>query len=274
MLTLSTRPLAEGFTFLEGPRWHDGWLWMSDMLGGRVHRLNVDGVIETMLSLPTMPSGLGWLPGGDMLVVSMKDHRVLRMGKHGPTLHADLSPLVTGYPNDMVVDGMGNAYVGSFGYDYFGGGEARSAKIVLITPDGQARTVAKDLAFPNGMVIKDGTLIVAESGADRLTAYEIEADGTLTDRRTWAETRGVPDGICLDADGAIWVSLYEAQRFDRIKQGSVTHRIQVPGRAAVACQLGGPDGCTLFCLTSVGAPPNQQARVETAQVMTPGAGSP
>jgi sugar lactone lactonase YvrE len=194
-----------------------------------------------------------------------------------------LRPLVGEKPNDMVVDRLGRAYIGNFGYDIMAGADYEPANLVLVLPTGEARVVAEDLAFPNGAVILDGgeTLVVAESVGGRLTAFDIVTDGSLSGRRVYADLGDqTPDGICLDQEGGIWVSSFEHDVYLRVLEGGeVTDRVPVPGRRAVACQLGGADGRTLFCLTcevtweeicAGGA----RARVETARVAVPGAGSP
>ena len=275
--------LIDGFRFLEGPRWHEGRLWMSDMGGGKVLTLSEAGELDVLVEVPNDPSGLGFLPDGTPLIVSMQDRRLLRLEGGELVCHADLTPLVGEKPNDMVVDRLGRAYIGNFGYDLMAGADYEPANLVLVLPTGEARVVAEDLAFPNGAVILDGgeTLVVAESVGGRLTAFDIAADGSLSGRRVYADLGDqTPDGICLDQEGGIWVSCFSQDVYLRVLEGGeVTDRVPVPGRRAVACQLGGADGRTLFCLTcevtweeicAGGA----RARVETARVAVPGAGSP
>lgn len=283
MKSLTTAVLADNFNFLEGPRWHDGKLWMSDMQAGVVYTLTTDGQREEVVRVPAKPSGLGFLPDGSLLIVSMEDEKLVRLKDGQMSVHADLAPFVTGHPNDMVIDAQGRAYVGNFGYDLLGGAEPRNANIVLVAPDGDARIVADDLVFPNGAIITpDGkTFVVAETFADKLTAFNIEDDGSLSDRRTFGELRDAgPDGICLDVDGGIWVSGFLAGKFFRMEDGgTITHEIDVSDKRAVACQLGGPDGKTLFCLTFDGtldqiAPGNMFGAVETVEVDSAAAGSP
>jgi len=201
--------LADGFIFLEGPRWHDGKLWVSDMFAEKVFTVDAQGNTELVATVPQRPSGLGFLPDGRLLIVSMHDRKLLRQDPNGLAEVADVSALVRGDINDMVVDAQGRSYIGSFGYDLMGGEEARPANIVLVTPDGQTRVVADGLSFPNGSVISpDGsTFIVAETFANCLSAFSIAADGSLSDRRVFAQLgEATPDGICLDAEGAVWVS--------------------------------------------------------------------
>ena len=275
--------LIDGFRFLEGPRWHEGRLWMSDMGGGKVYTLSETGDLEAVVEVPNDPSGLGFMPDGTPLIVSMQDRRVLRLEQGRLVCHADLAPLVGERPNDMVVDRLGRAYVGTFGYDIVAGDDFRPANLVLVLPSGEARVVAEDMAFPNGTVILDGgeVLVVAESDGGRLTAFDIAADGSLSGRRLYADLGDqMPDGICLDREGGIWVSSFHDGAYLRVLEGGeVTDRVQVPGRRAVACQLGGSDGRTLFCLTCEATweeicAGRARSRVETARVEVPGAGSP
>ena len=278
-----TEVLADGFEYLEGPRWRDGRLWMSDMFGGQVFTVGADGGVETVVEVPSKPSGLGFLPDGTPLIVSMKDRRLLRLENGELVCHAELGSLVTGDTNDMVVDERGRAYVGNFGFDLWGGADFRNANIIMVTPAGGVQVVAEELAFPNGVVISSGgeALIVAETFKHKLTAFDIASDGTLSNRREFADLGDYgPDGICLDQEGAIWVSAFNHGEYLRVLEGgAITHRIDVADRHAVACQLGGNDGRTLFCLTCEGAweeicAGKSRARVEVATVDIPGVGSP
>ncbi|ARS26041.1 SMP-30/gluconolactonase/LRE family protein [Sphingomonas sp. KC8] len=248
--------LADGFVFLEGPRWRDDALWVSDMWGHEVLRVTMDGVRETVCTVPERPSGLGFLPDGTLLVVSMVGRRVMRVENGELVLHADLSGLAGGDCNDMIVDETGAAYVGNFGYDLFGGATPAKADLIAIDRAGVARTVASALEFPNGMVlVEEGrTLVVAESWARRLLAFDRHTDGSLSHRRVYADLGGrSPDGIAVDAEDGIWVACYDTDEFVRVREGGViTDRIPIPGRHAIACALGGPDGRTLFCCTFSG----------------------
>ncbi len=279
----TTRLLANGFVFLEGPRWRADRLWLSDMWGYKVYTLTPTGQREVVCEVPGRPSGLGFMPDGTPLIVSMADRKLFKLNGSRLELHADLSPYASGDVNDMVVDPAGRAYAGNFGYDLFGGAAAKLADLVRIDPDGTVSVVAQGLDFPNGSVIADNgrTLVVAESWAGRLSAFDIAADGTLSARRVHASLPDrMPDGICLDAEGAIWVSSFNSGEFLRVAaNGSITDRIQVDDRRAVACQLGGADGRTLFCLTYDGHLEDLRngkaaAAVETVHVNVPGAGSP
>lgn len=273
--------LLDGGAFLEGPRWRDDGLWFSDMHGGQIMTVDMDGNAKGFASVPQRPSGLGWLPDGRMLAVSMSDRKVLRMESSGFVEHADLSGLAPCECNDMVVDRQGRAYVGHFGFDHFSHADFRPASLIAVETDGSARVVANDLKFPNGTVISDDgrTLIVGESYGRRLTAFDIESDGSLSNRRVWADIGMAPDGICLDAEGCVWVASPTERAVVRVRQGGViTSRIEV-GRKAIACMLGGPDRRTLFALTSETTQPDRalelrSSRIETIAVDVPGAGLP
>ena len=278
---LETTVLLDGLAFGESPRWHDGKLWFSDMHAHRVMTVDLDGKAETIVEVPGQPSGLGWLPDGRLLVVSMTDRRLLRLDPAGLVEVADLHELASYHCNDMVVDEQGRAYVGNFGFDFIEQPFA-PAELILVTPDGNARVVADNMAFPNGTVITpDGrTLIVGETYGARLTAFQIEPDGSLTQRRLWAQLKqAVPDGICLDADGAIWVASPVSAEVLRVRKGGeVTHRIKVSTQA-YACMLGGPERRMLFVLTAETSEPAKartqpSGRVEVVAVDIPGVGLP
>lgn len=281
MRTLTT--LLDGLRFGEGPRWHDGKLFFSDMHANHVMTVDLERRSSVVCEVPNNPSGLGWLPDGTMLVVSMIDRKLLRMERGGALkVHADLSKLAPFHCNDMVVDSKGRAYVGNFGYDLHKGEQARGTVLIMVTPDGKPRVVADDLMFPNGTVITpDGkTLIVGESFGRRLTAFDIAADGSLANRRVWADLgNNVPDGIALDAEGAIWVASPLSSEVIRVKKGGeVTERIKV-ATDAFACMLGGADRKTLFVLTSASSDPEAcrakaTGKIEMTKVEVPGAGLP
>jgi sugar lactone lactonase YvrE len=270
--------LLGGRAFLEGPRWHDGALYVSDMHAHEVLRVATDGAVDVLERLDAAPSGLGWLPDGSMLIVSMDDRRILRRGDDGSlTQHADLSELASHAINDMVVDGAGHAFVSQFGCDLFGGEVPKPAPLLRVDPDGSAHEVTDGLRFANGMVVTaDGrTLVVAESAGRCLTAFSLAPDGALSDRRPWADLpeTDYPDGICIDAEDAIWVSGPASDRFVRVRVGGeVTDIVETRGRHAIACALGGDDGRTLFCCTSttVGEPDKSRAtrgaQIETVTV--------
>jgi sugar lactone lactonase YvrE len=248
--------VASGLAFPEGPRWHGGNLWFSDMHDHKVWRLDASGALEFVVDVPNAPSGLGWLPDGRLLVVSMHDRSLLRLDVGGLVLVADLAPYATADCNDMVVDRVGRAYVGNFGDASAPPAPAAPAKLVLVEPDGTTRVAADDLLLPNGAVITpDGRrLIIAETRADPpcLTVFSVAEDGSLSDRRTFAAFRGeMPDGICLDAEGAVWVaSPFTNEVLRVVEGGEVTDRIPTGDEQPYACALGGPEGRDLFLCTA------------------------
>jgi len=277
-----TKILLDGLLFPEGPRWHENKLWFSDMQGRHVMTVDLDGNAEKIVEVNASPSGLGWLPDGRLLVVSMTDRRLLRLDPIGLVEIADLKDLASFHCNDMVVDKHGRAYIGNFGFDMAANAPVEPAEVVLVTPDGNTRVVAEELYFPNGTVITpdDRTLIVAETLGNCLTAFDIESDGTLKNRRTWAKLENVyPDGICLDGEGAIWLAAPNPGEVMRVKEGgNITHRLSVTTRP-FACMLGGPERRTLFICTAnthipdkVRAAPN--GKIEFIDVEVPGAGRP
>jgi sugar lactone lactonase YvrE len=275
--------LLGGLKFGEGPRWRDGRLWFSDFYAHRVAAVDLDGRDETIVEVPQRPSGLGWTPQGELLVVSMLDRSVFRFDGKALHVHADLAALAAGLCNDMVVDAAGRAYVGNFGYDRHNNAPPRDTRIIRVDPDGRAASVGDELHFPNGMVITpDGrTLIVAETFAHRLSAFDVAADGGLANRRIFAALDGVfPDGICLDAEGAVWVTDARAPRVIRVLAGGrIARTVDTDGdRCSYACMLGGPDRRTLFVITNTGSGPKMaeksDGRIETIRVDVPGAGLP
>jgi sugar lactone lactonase YvrE len=276
------RVVLDGLCFPEGPRWHAGKLWFSDMHAHRVMTVGLDGVAETVVEVPAAPSGLGWLPDGRLLVVSMEDRRLLRLDPNGLTEVADLSRVATFHCNDMVVDAQGRAYVGNFGFDLHGGAAPVPTVIALVLPNGAVRVAADDLMFPNGTVITpDGrTLIVGESFGPHLTAFDVGPDGSLTNRRVWAPLQSaVPDGICLDAEGAVWMASPISAEVLRIREGGeVAQRVPVSTQA-FACMLGGPQRRHLFICTAGTSDPKacqgkRDGRIEVVEVEVPGAGLP
>jgi sugar lactone lactonase YvrE len=279
-------PVVDDLCFAEGPRWHDGRLWFSDMHDHQVLSFDpASGEIEVVVEVPGQPSGLGWRPDGTMLVVSMVDRRLLAVCDGRTEEVADLSALAPFHCNDMVVDARGNAYVGNFGFDlHDSDADQCTTNLVLVTPDGDARVVADELFFPNGCVITpDGaTLVVGESFSGFLTAFTIAEDGSLHDRREWARVRGaVPDGICLDAHGAIWLASPISHQILRVAEGGeVLDEVRTNDeRQPFACMLGGPDRRTLYVCTAidsepVGARAARAGRIEAVEVDVPGAGLP
>jgi sugar lactone lactonase YvrE len=288
-----TTLLAEGFYFGECPRWRDGRLWFSDFYGHAVKSVSLAGDLRTEVKIDDQPSGLGWMPDGSLLIVAMKTRQVLRLTPDGAIgLHADLGAIAGFHCNDMVVDGVGRAYVGNFGFDLDAAIEAQGVEGVLaqhptadlacVSPDGAVSVAASDLHFPNGSVITpDGkTLIVAETLGGALTAFDIAANGALSGRRVWAPTGShVPDGIALNADGAIWIANPIAPECVLIAQGGAVLETIDTGQPCFACMLGGEDGRTLFMLTaptsnSAAAAASPQGKLLTARVDSPHAGRP
>lgn len=271
-----------GLAFPEGPRWHENRLWFSDMHARQVIAVDTSGRADVVVEVPGQPSGLGWTTDGRLLVVSMTDRRLLRLDSTGLAEVADLSRLASFHCNDMVVDGHGRAYVGNFGFDLIAQSGFHPAELILVNPDGAARVVARDLAFPNGAVITpDGrTLIVGESSAARLTAFDVKPDGSLVSRRIWADIGPlVPDGICLDAENCVWVASPTTSEVARIREGGeIADRIAVETRA-YACMLGGVARRTLFIATASTHEPEaarqtRTGRIEAVDVPVPGVGWP
>ena len=242
--------LLTGVALGESPRWHDDRLWFADWGAQElIARDAAAGRAEVIAAVPSFPFSIDWLPDGTLLIVSAADNAVLRLADDGTlTTHQDLSPLATTPWNEIVVDGRGNTYLNNIGFD-FPDGEVTTGIIGLLTADGVASVVADDVSFPNGMVITpdNSTLIVAESYANRLTAFDIAPDGSLGNRRVWADLGdGVPDGLCLDDQGAIWYADVPNQRCVRVREGGEVLQTVPVDRGCFACMLGGSDGSTLF----------------------------
>lgn len=297
----SITTLATGLTFTEGPRWHQDRWWFSDFYSHCIYSMKADGSdLRKELDVPSQPSGLGWLPDGCLIFVSMLDRKVMRREKNGSVVvHADLSPFATGPVNDMVVDAQGRAYVGNFGFDLMNDAPFAAAKLVLITPEGEASAVADNLRFPNGSIITpDGkTLLVGESFGNRTSAFDINPDGTLGPRRDWAtygevpsgtlvsamkssgQVKFVPDGCCLDADGHMWVADAGGERVCLVAEGGkILETIQV-GTGVFACMLGGPDGRDLLMCCAPDSSSHKrsvaaEAELKVTRVQVPHAGYP
>lgn len=265
--------LVDGGGFFEGPRWHDGRWWISDFQRCGLFTVTPEGKEDLVVTVPEQSSGIGWLPDGSLLIVSMKDHRILRRTADGQLEeYADLSPFGQGHLNDMTVSASGHAYVGQFGFDIDGGERPRKTTIIRIAPDRSLSVAADDLFFPNGMVITpDGSeLVVGEALGGCYTAFKIEPDGSLSGRRLWAEMgpmpvlgefgetmaqlKATPDGCCLDAEGGIWVADPINKRIARVLEGGrITDEIRPPDdRYFWACMLGGDDGRTLLMASAPG----------------------
>ena len=284
--TAPPRVVLTDLVFPECPRWHDGRLWFSDQHDGRVASIGPDGEAVTELELDH-PSGIDWLPDGRLLVVAMRERTLYSVDADGTrVVHADLAPYTGWYANDLVCDSAGRCYVGEFGFDLdhcTSAEEVRPANLVAVDPMGVATLADKDLQFPNGMVLTDdgATLIVAETLGLRLTAYDVASDGSLSERREWAALPGVaPDGICLDAEGAVWVASPATREVIRVREGGeVTSRITTGELGAYACMLGGTDGCTLYiCAAATHLPDEAVAQragaILAAAVSVPAAGRP
>lgn len=275
--------IASGFAFPEGPRWHDDSLWFADHHDGVVRRIDERGNPLEEFAVPGNPSGMGWLPDGDLLVVSMEERCLYRRRNGALTLHADLADWHDFHSNDMVVDALGRAYVGCVGFNYYLGEKPRPTQVVLVEPDGRARPVAGDMWCPNGTVVApDGrTLIVAESFGGRLTAFSIADDGHLVAPRVFAQLGDqVPDGICLDAEGCVWVTLPYGQCAVRVRDGGeIVDRVDIPDAKPFACVLGGADRRTLYLCC---APHHDRlettrlrgGRIDAVRVAVAGAGAP
>ena len=289
--------LLSGYSFFEGPRWHDGRLWLSDFYTYQVMACDLQGRVEKIADVPGQPSGLGWLPDGRLLIVSMRERRVLRREADGQLVtHADLSRLAGGHVNDMVVDAQGRAWVGNFGFDLMGGGGVQTASLARVDPDGSVHEVARDLYFPNAILpTPDGrTLIVNETLGNRLSAFDIAADGSLGPRRDWAVFgplvqsdklddyiaggKVAADGGALDAEGAVWVADAIGNRALRVAEGGrVLQEVSTGAQGTFACTLGGPDGRTLFLCVAPDFMEHHRAAAREAQIWTtrvdvPGAG--
>lgn len=285
--TLET--LVTGGSFFEGPRWHAGRWWVSDFYRHAVFTVTETGMQEQVLEVPAQPSGLGWMPDGSLLVVSMRDRRLLRRHSDGRvTEHANLEDVAEGHCNDMVVDAQGRAWVGNFGFDLMSGADPSPASLLRVDPDGTVTPVAGDLYFPNGAVITPdgGTLIVGETFGSRLTAFAIGADGSLSGRRTWAQFGPVPtpgprsemarqltvapDGCCLDAEGCIWVADAMGGRCIRVAEGGeIVDQVTLPaGSGVFACMLGGEDGRSLLLCCAPDSSEKRRVNTREASLMT------
>lgn len=288
MIETTATVVQRGLAFGEAPRWHDGRLWYSDFYRRAICSLGRDGErVEHEASF--QPSGLGWLPDGTLLATSMLDHRLVAIDAGGAErTHAEFSEHCGYWANDLVVAADGTAYVGNFGFDLDGWLAAgmptppATTSLVVVAPDGRVLQAVPDLLFPNGTVLFDdgATLVVAETLAQRLTALDVAADGTLSARRTFAQLeRGYPDGICLDRHGEIWIASAIAKECLRVAEGGeVTGRVAT-SETAFACMLGGDDGTTLYVMTAPSSTASvisglRDGCIEAAQVDVPHAGLP
>lgn len=281
MKTLKTTILAEGFVFLKAARWHAGSLWIADKLDCKIYCVDPDGKAKAVVAqMSGQPTGLGFLPDGTLLVASALDRRIMRLETDRLVCHVDLSAIAAGEISNMTVDRQGRAYVTSFSVEASPTRSFRTACIILVNAEGKSHALVDNLVQPRGLALTGSRqLLIAETFANRLTAFQIANDGSLSQRRLFATFEQMsPEGICLDAEGAVWTAAARQPLFVRVVQGGrITHRVHVPGRQAVACQLGGRDGQRLFCLTlaqNLESFPNRSAtaRVETTLVDVPGAG--
>ena len=288
--TLTAEPFVSGLFFGECPRWHEGRLWYSDFFAHAVFSVAPGGEPRVEVDFDGEPAGLGWLPDGRLLINSRLDRLVYRREPDGTlVVHGDLRPFATWHANDMVVAANGQAYAGNFGFDldglYDGSVDASAisaTSLVRVDPDGTSHEAAADLRFPNGAVITEdgGTLIIAESFGGQLTAFERTADGTLTNRRVWAELDGVaPDGICLCADGSVWVANALAAECVRVAEGGAVLERVTTSRNCYACMLGDDDRRTLYLVTAVDsnaavARANRDGALEKVRTTVPGSGLP
>ena len=283
--------LMKGLTFGEGPRWHENKFYFSDFYSHKVYSLDLSGKHEVIVEIPNQPSGLGWTPDGTMLIVSMKDRKLMSFKDGQLKERADLTEFSSFHCNDMVVDIDGNAFIGNFGFNTYDGEEIKPTNLILVRPGEEPVLAADNLFFPNGTVITpdNKTLIVGETYAARLTAFDKSEDGSLSNRRIWADlkvnseegTVPLPDGMCIDEEGAIWVASPSTAEVIRVHEGGmISERIPVQTNA-FACMLGGEDRRTLFICTSNGSGVDPEAalreksgKIEITQVDVPGCGKP
>ncbi len=267
--------LMTGIGLGESPRWRDNRLWFADWLAQEVIAVDLEGNSDVVVGMETFPFSFDWLPDGRLLILSGGDGLLLRREPDGSLVpHADLTNFSEFPWNEIVVDGRGNAYVNSIGFD-FPEGEFAPGIVALVTPDGSARQVADGVAFPNGMAVTpdNATLILAESYGNKLTAFDIDDDGGLSHRRVWADLDdGFPDGICLDAEGAVWYGDVPNTRCVRVREGGEVLQTVNLDRGCFACMLGGAAGSTLFMLAAKWGDPASEER--TGQVLTVEAPAP
>jgi sugar lactone lactonase YvrE len=256
--------LTSGLIFGEGPRWRDGFLYISDMLGKKVYAIDAAGEKKVIAEMPNKPNGMGFLPNGDLILSSMHDARLYRYTPKGLELYADMSEVYTGYVGDMVIDQQGRIYVDDVGARVFEGEALKPGRVVIVEPNGEVSVGIEGCTFPNGIVITPDqkTLIFAETFIERLSAVDI-VDGRLENRRVlldlaqWfpdeddrARKRGCVDGISIDAEGGIWLSMLRGEFIRIDSQGQITDRIPMPGYECIASTLGGEDGKTLFMVAT------------------------
>jgi sugar lactone lactonase YvrE len=275
--------VLDGGRYFEGPRWHSGRLWFVDCLNRTLLSLEPSGECERHAKIEDdTPCGLGILPDGKLVVLTMFRKRLMRYADGQLSLYADLSGVAKGTIDDMIIDGLGRAYIGDLGFDLPPPPDrGADGRILLVMPDGKARVVADGLRFPNGIAISadNSRLVVAEMEGDCLAEYDVRADGSLDFRRRFGSMKS-PDGICLDREGAVWVASYDEDAFIRVsREGRELQRMEVAGRRAIACALGGAERRTLFCLSAATSHAElrqrkSSARIDAVDVEIPGAGHP
>jgi sugar lactone lactonase YvrE len=274
--------LLDGGRYFEAPRWRDDRLWLVDCMARTLLSLTLAGKCEQHATFDDTPCGTGFLPDGRLIALTMNRKQLwaYRDGKLSP--YADLSSIAAGTLDDMIVDGLGRAWVGDLGFTMPPPTDRGAVgRIILVMPDGTARVVADGLSFPNGIAVSPDSrrLVVAEMDRACLADYDIDDDGALTLRRRLGSFKD-PDGICLDAEGAVWVASFNEDAFIRLdRDGNERERLPVPGKRAIACALGGPQRRTLFCLSAETSPEEMRQRkstayVDTVEVDVPGAGYP
>lgn len=282
MQTYQARVVADGLAFPEGPRWHDGRFWFTDQHAHKVLAMTADGSLETIATAEDRPGGLGWLPNGDLVCVLMTMRRIVRIVDGALLPYADLSQHAPWHCNDMVVDAAGRIYAGNFGYDVDGGAPKTPTALLLVDTDGAVEPFADGLVFPNGSAITPdgGTLLVGETFANRVSWFQLGPNGRMTDRGVWAELgEATPDGLCLDAEGALWIASPGTHETLRVARGGeILARCETAG-TPYACMLGGPQRRTLHVCTAETCDPEQAAqlrsgRIEITDVAVPGAGLP
>jgi len=259
MQELGADKVCDDFIFLEAPKWRDGKLWVSAVFDRSVFSIAPDGARTLVAELPkpNCPNGIGFLPDGSLIIASGLQQKLLRVANGQTSVYADLSGHLVDQVNDFAIDAEGRVFVGAFGYDYFAGAQAQESNLVRVDPDGSIETVASGLEFPNGAVFLYGgkLLVVAETWRGRLTAFDVK-DGRLYNKRTFADLAGrLPDGVCADAEGAIWTGSFNTGEFLRVLDGgAITHRVKLEGSCCVSCVLGGESGRELFMTAFMGTP--------------------
>lgn len=280
--------LRTGLGLVESPRWHDGRLWFSDWTAGEISAVDDSGACELVVTHTSLPLCFDFLPDRRLVLVSNRAHALLTLEADGDLrAYADLSALTPHGCNDIVVDGRGNTYVNSGNFEFTAGpppGEVQPGFVALVTPDGTARIVADDIAFPNGMAITpdNGTLVVADSYRHHMVGFDIAADGSLSGRRVWADLGdAAPDGICLDAEGAAWYADVPHQNCVRVAEGGEVLAVVDLDRGGFACMLGGTDRPSLYIAAArwpgfeqLGADVSWEGQVLRAPVDVAGAGWP